>query len=497
MSILDSRRNAKDSYDLEGVYPLATDRETPYRNETPHPVTLSYLQWVYNQELAHAANIVQLREYYEGEQENLLTAAQREYLEIGTDVTFRLNAMAIPVDILAERMRVIGFQVRDDSEANPQGGKDGLLWRIWEHNRMDGMQVQVHKAAARDGDTFAIVGWDADKKMPVINHEMAWDGSNGVLVRYHPDNRNKVWYAVKRWVVDNGEASGKLSYMTVYTNDAIFNYVGSVGAMDWSRLPDENGTWPLPWVAPDGKPLGCPVFHNQNNGDGSGYGRSEIQNLMGPQNALDSVVIDELAVARALGFPVPWATGLKVGDNTTVSPGTMLSTESEAARFGQLPGADITGASALVEAWMTRIPQLSRTPLNIYQITGQVSSAQSQKAGDSPLVSKIRAQAIATGNFWENVIGMCRKLYNLYAGDPVTYEENIISTEWDSFESIDVNEEQRTAAETAEIRARTFDKLIINNVPRELAATLAGYPPEVAAQMAETDNALLPQIPSE
>jgi hypothetical protein len=125
---------------------------------------------------------------------------------------------------------------------------------------------------------------------------------------------------------------------------------------------------------------------------------------------------------------------------------------------------------------------MSRTPITFFQVTGQVARADTQKAGDSPLVSKVRAQAVATGNFWEDVMGMCRRLHNEY-GVGITYPENIISTQWDTFESIDVMEEDKQRADTQKVKAETFSQLLEDNpnADRFELAQLAGYTADEAA----------------
>lgn len=473
----DTRRNAAESFDLQGNIPLKTE-SSPIMNVDPHPLDMAYLEWVYNQDMAYAEQIVEYREYYDGDNESMLTDRQREYLQVNTDIEFRINGMAIPVDIQSERLRVIGFDVvGEDSETNPQAGDAGILWEWWQRNRLDGGQLPLHKAAARDGDTFAIVGWDAETKQPTIHHEQAWDGSSGVIMRYRSDDRTRPAFAIKRWVVESGGDAGKVAYMTVYTPGAIGNYVGTSGGRSWRELPDDAGVWPIPWVNPStGEPLGIPVFHCDNNSDGTGYGLSELHNLIGPQNALDKSVLDELAVADGAGFPVRYAFGITVPDGTVIGPATFLSTNEADGNMGQLPAADVSAVSALVEKWITRIAQLSRTPLSFFQITGQVASADTQKAGDSPLVSKVRSRATGYGNFWEDVFYMCRKLHNTFAGG-VVYDELIISTVWDSFESVDVAADERTTAETAQIKADTFAVLLADNPNADRAglARLAGY----------------------
>jgi hypothetical protein len=398
-------------------------------------------------------------------------------------MTFRMNAMSIPIDIQAERLRVVGFEIDgDDNEATPQEGEAGFLWRVWQRNRMDADQIAVHASAARDGDTYAIVGWDAEKGEPTIHHELQWNGSDGVVVRYRSDNRKKIWYAAKRWVVDKGQDAGKVVYMTVYTDRKISNYVGGVGATSWTPRYDENGEFEYDWVSKDGKPLGVPVFHAANNPDGTGYGRSEIQDLLPLQNALDKVVADELAAADAAGFPIVWVTGCDVADDLPIAPGVAMKSQSSEARVGHIPAADLSNLSALTEKWITRIAQFSRTPLTFFQITGQVARADTQKAGDSPLVSKVRSRSVAMGNFWEDVLDMCRKLQNNFGTDGKTYEETQISTLWDTFESIDIKQEAKQDAETANLKADAYDKLTMNapQADRTKLAELAGYTPDEA-----------------
>jgi hypothetical protein len=125
--------------------------------------------------------------------------------------------------------------------------------------------------------------------------------------------------------------------------------------------------------------------------------------------------------------------------------------------------------------------------LQYYQITGQVASDDTQRAGDTGLVSKIENRSVSFGNTWEDVIGYGRKLHNVFSIGPKLDEKLSISTEWDSFERVDAQMAEKVTAETQSIKADTYNKwamLFPFAEPRELAR-LSGYTEDEADKIAE------------
>ena len=475
-----------------------------FQNSGINPLDLAFAEFVRMSDAAQQQLYIDYREYYDGDHDTMLTDRMREFLEVkNSNIDFRLNFLPVPVDVLAERLNVDSFTVAGEDEDTPddvrQGGSDGIMAQWWQVNKMDATHGDNHTASIRDGDSYIIVEWDNENGRPSISHELAYDGTYGCHVVYREDKAREIKYAVKEWRVESGANAGHLRRRNIYTPDAIYKY--QIGRGGWEPYieTDEIGNalpWPLPWVGKDGKPLGVPVVHFAYNPGGNFFGKSELKDLIPPQNALNKSVIDELAAADINGFPLLTLTGDQppAPDPDTgeggiiIAAGQLIWATNPDARYGQIPAGDISGLSALVEKYVQRIAQISRIPLSYFQVTGAIASSDTQKADDTGLVSKAEKTAVYFGNGWEAVMEMCRKLHNTF-GDGPELEEGLISCEWKSFERIDKQESDRKTAETAEIKARTFDTLLMANPrgDRYSLALLAGYDEDEARVLADSD----------
>ena len=412
----------------------------------------SFVRWLEEGDTARRRAYQTYRNYYEGEHDTELTDRMREFLSLDGDAEFNLNFVPVPVDVVAERLNVIAFDVKDgmgeatDEGQQQLGGDDGLLWEWWTRNRMDAQQKNTHLAAERDGDSYIIVEWDNEAEIPRFTFELAHDGYSGVDVFYSDERPNEVEYAVKHWRTETGEGAGSTRRANVYLPGEIRKYISDGGSSAWSRHMDEDdGAWPLPWVDGNGEPLGVPVTHFGCNRRGYDYGKSGIKDIISIQRALNKAVIDALATADVSGFPMLTLTGGEPGD-VTVAPGQILYTESEAARWGSIGQGDLMALMQFVSHWVMLIAQASRTPLAYFQVTGQVASSETQKADDTALVSKVEDRAVDYGNAWENVMVMAVKLANTFGGMRLN-EDLLIETVWDSFERVDKDATQLRQAE--------------------------------------------------
>lgn len=478
--------------------PTTLDR---YKNATVNPLDLAFAEFVRMTDKEQQELYTEYREYYDGDHSSLLTDRMRDFLQVKSDrIEFHLNYLPVPVDVLAERLNVAGFSVigENSEEANGatlQGGKNGVLWQWWQACRMDATQGDNHTAAIRDGDSYIIVEWDNESGRPSISHELAYDGTYGCHVLYREDKAREIRYAIKEWRVESGSNSGHLRRRNIYTPDAIYKY--QIGRGGWEPYieTDKSGNqlpWPLVWVDKAGNPLGVPVFHFAYNPGGNFFGKSELKDLIPAQNALNKSVIDELASADVAGFNWPTLSGDRVPDDLIITPGHVLWAENPEATWGHIPATDLGNLSSLVEKYVQRMAQISRIPMSYFQVTGAIASADTQKADDTGLVSKAEKTAVYFGNGWEDVMTMCRKLHNTFGNGP-ELSEGIIQTEWAQFERIDKQDSSRTKAETAQIKAQTYDTLLMSNPrgDRYKLALLAGYDEDEAQVLAESQTAVL------
>jgi hypothetical protein len=409
----------------------------PFISQPDMMLPLAMLNWLAEGDALQAQACKTYRDYYEGEHPTQLTDRMREFLEVTAGSKFDLNFIPVAVDVFAERLTVVGFA------ADGQGGRftavtdaDNPLVVWWNRNRMDGIQKSVHTAMTRDGDTYAIVEWDNETGIPSLTHELAWDGSQGVRVHYSNERSRKISYAVKRWNIDEGMGTAKYQRANVYYPDRIEKFIMDIRRGNWQPYNENEGTtWPIPWVTSDGRPLGVPVIHFALNRRGYNYGKSRVHDLIPIQDGLNKAAIDELAVADVEGFGLITLTGDDPGE-LTVAPRQIIYAEKPDAEWGHIPAGDISGLTALVDAYIRRAAQLSRTPLNYFQVTGQVASDKTQGADESVLVSAIESAATDIGNSWEDAMIMARRLWNTFGGGGLD-EDVTISTIWGPFERVD------------------------------------------------------------
>ncbi len=427
-------------------------------------IMLAFRQWMAQDEADRQSNYRTFRDYYDGEHLYQLTDRMLEFLELDANVKFDLNYLPIPIDILQERLRVTGFDAEND-----QGGDEGVFWQWWTDNRMDAVQGDVHHAMLRDGDTYALVGWDNENEMPTITHEAAYDGTNGMMIVYDEERRGIITAAVKRWRIENGPNTGS-TRINVYLPDFIYKYIVGSKTQEFIEF-DENGNelpWPLPWLDSDGRPVGVPVVHFRNNAGGYDFGKSELKDLIPVQDALNKAAIDEIAGADIEGFSlITLSGGQAPADDLKIGPRRVI--HAPEGTWSSIAAGDLQNLTRLVTAYIVRMAQMSRTPLSYFQVTGAVASSDTQKADDTGLVSKAESRSVETGNAWEDVMIIGRKLHNAFGDGGM--EEVSVSTRWASFERVD-------KLETELKRAQVVDTLVRAGSTFEGAAGRADYSEE-------------------
>jgi hypothetical protein len=375
------------------------------------------------------------RLYYNGIQDTQLSDRQADFLALprNDNAEFNANVCPIPVDSLAERLEVTGFDAGDDSTVY-----DG--W--WDDNDMDGEQNIVHTAALRDAESYIIVEWDAENNRPIYTFELARVGASGVSVHRNPANRKEVLFASKRWIetaAKNGSASKDvLRRLNIYLPDRIEKFQPISAAKDggelWEafipevvpegeqtpvKLPSEilpkteaGVVWHTTTGTADGEPLGVQVFEFQHNAQGFDGGRSELADVIPLQNLLNKALIDLVAVADTNGFPILLALG-DPGVDLELEIGALLGFAKDV-KVERVPIADLKKLIEMVDFVTMMVARVTRTPLSFFQTTGQVSSEGTQKQQEAGLVSRAKKAQTAFGNVWEQVMEMSRKMHNAF-----------------------------------------------------------------------------------
>jgi len=338
------------------------------------------------------AQVLQRLARYNGEtQFVLLTPAQREQLA-GRLKSLSINYCGLAIDLLAERLRLTGFNVN--------GAPDLDLWARWEDFGGPDLAQQVQRDALAAGQGFASV-WADEWGEPIALPE----SPTHCLVRRDPVTRRAV-VGFKRWREDSRMRA------VLYTPDEIQILESA------SHIPD-GGTVPANgWrtVKTQGNPLrAVPLLDLTNVGSVRDvFGVSELAALADLNDLLIKVMLDAAISSHESGTPRRWATGVDVeedDDGNAVDPWaggtTTVQAEEPAAKFGQFPAADLAGYDRLAGLIVRQIGALSGlSPQMLGLHADSAMSADAIRAAEASLVAKAEARQRSFGRAWAAVAAL-------------------------------------------------------------------------------------------
>ena len=416
-----------------------------YSRTPVDPAKSAYLKLLAGDQTAGAQAVQMYRSFYDGDHGALLTQRLAEFLNVASDTSFAVNLMGLVVDSLVERLAVRSFSSGNDAT-------DDLLNDWWQKNRMDAVQMQVHQAAARDGQSFVIVEWDDGQGRPVFHVNEAWDGDQGVKAHWSGD---RLLFASKRWreEFDEGGELVALRRLNLYFADRVEKYIAvggdAIGEAGWTRY---GNPWPTPWANPrTGEPLGVPVIPFLNKR----VGRSELTDAIPPQIALNKAVLDILATADVEGFGIYTKTGGAWVDSPLVAPGAFWQDTDPAAAFGKLPAGTL--ATLLEAYWLfcKTVAIVTRRPLSLFVGYTSGESGESLKERESGLVAQAKSATVFFGNAWEDVMYLALRLAAAFGGESAP-DDLTISAQWAEVEAR--NDAERRATLREDFKAGLIDK---------------------------------------
>lgn len=307
---------------------------------------------------------------------------------------FRSNLARVAVNAVSERIQLEDVQVtmdgRDVSERARELVKDCDLPMLLQAIVTDMLAV---------GSAYLIVWVDAQGR-PVITGESA----EQVAVERDPINRG-VTAAVKRWDVTDANGVVLEQHVVKYLPNKIVHLVRD----------DKRGK--LSFVGEVPNPLGvCPVVPLVNveriNDD---TGTSVVDDLAPLLDCLNKLIVDMMTTSEAVARPKRYATGVDLEDDPSVFDPDLITdpasgettlvdddgvqipfndaddlwvSERETAKFGQLPGADMSGYEAAVALIVQQIMAVTSLPAHLVGITtSNPSTAEALRASEVALAS--------------------------------------------------------------------------------------------------------------
>lgn len=370
-----------------------------------------------------------------------------------------VNIPRLAVNSLAERLRVTGLTV--DGRADPR------LWADWRNCQMDEQAPVAHREALTLGSCPVIV-WSDAQGQPTVTVE----SPHQVTVRRDPST-HRVTAALKRW---SNERKGE-TYAVEYLPDEVVWFVAkSAGA--WAGFQA---------VRSLNNPLGVvPVVELRNSDRLLGPGASELDDLIPLVDALDKILSDLMVTSESFARPRRWATGIEPAEDDNGVPANpfpegdkMMLAETPEAKFGQLPGGDLSAYRDAVDVILQQIMAVSALPSHMLGITSSnPASADALRASEAGLTARAEARQVTFGRAWEEVAALMAAIRT--GADPEGIHTGV---DWAPADT-------RSVAQEADAVVKLFQAGIL---PRRYALKKLGYSNEDIAEI-ESAVAVAPAI---
>lgn len=347
---------------------------------------------------------------------------------------FGYNRCAAVVSAHSERLFIERFEAGADEQ------RDQAIQAIWDANRMDRRQVEVHEEALGYGDGYLIVWPDPD------GFPRLWPQQAALCrVRYDDEFPGLTTLGLRAWM-----EQGYIR-LNVYHPDRIERYISNKRADGGENLkPDGYREYDG-----DGGPiidnpyLTVPVFHFANDARTGSMGRSELLDVAPIQDALNKTLIDMMVAEEFGAYPQKVILGIEL-DASPVAPGeqpTLAQRQARAlANFSlgvdrYMGIADPDGKTKIAEFaattlkqftdvanfWDDAIAHVSKVPVHYLRLTGSFPSGRALRTAEAPFTAKIVDKQRAFGNVWEDAVALALRI----AGDSVATNEPV-SAVWQS-----------------------------------------------------------------
>lgn len=348
-------------------------------------------------------------DYYRGE--HPLAFATAKYSEAFGSLfeSFSDNWTAMVVQAKAERLRVEGIRIGDDTESD----KDA--WRIWQANELDSDSSLNNTETLINGYGYMLV-WAGDDALDENTPSITVEDPRQVTVAYVPGSRRKRAAALKRWVDDDG-----YELANVYLPDGLYKFrsmskadsvlvipTGWDGYSKWAPREITNEPWPLP------NPVGAvPIVEFQNDPRVRTGGVSEIRHVIPVQDGINKLTADMFIAAEFSAFRQRWATGLEIPINPdTGKPieefkaavSRLWSTANTDTTFGEFSETNLTNYVKAIELLVQHVAAQTSTPRHYLFQSGQSPSGDAIKSAETGLVAKVLAKQLHLGERYEEVI---------------------------------------------------------------------------------------------
>lgn len=308
------------------------------------------------------------------------------------------NVMPLVVDAFASALTVSGFR-------SPSSEVDAPVWDLWQRERMDARQSEVHRPAVQYGASYLML--DEEDARVRFNPR-----SPRRMFAAYADPTRDLWpeYALETWVESNGRKRIRHGVLRDAEAEYDVSIPGSAQSATASYVVDPEDGGPSIRKHPFGV---CPVVRFVNVRDVEDMLGGEVEPLIVDQKALNAINFDRMVVSRFGAFPQKWVMGWAATDETEasrLSSRRILTWADEDVKAGAFPSASVDGYNGLIEEQLAYMATKAR--VQVHALTGKISNVGTETVAliDSPNQRKTRAKRLSFGESWEQALRLGAKV---------------------------------------------------------------------------------------
>ncbi len=342
------------------------------------------------------------------------------------------NVLSLVRDAFCNNLSVVGYRTATASE-------NDAAWAIWQRNKMDARQGEIHRAAITYGTSYVVVS--PGSSGPVFRPR-----SPRQMIALYSDPSLDDWPAValETWVSIVGGRRRRVGRLY----DAEFIYpldLGELALTDFGTTSEpssaltSNGIRPVGFgdVIPhratsDGEPV-CPVVRYPNGFDSDNPSEGEVIGLIDPQIALNNVNFERAIASRFGAWPQKVISGW-TGTRQEVlqaSARKVWTFADEDVKAQSFPPAALEGYNALVEEMTGAVLTMAQ----VSPVQGATKiinvSAEALAAAEAQQQRKISFKQECLGERHEQLLRLAAEM----DGDTATAADSGAEVMWRDYEA--------------------------------------------------------------
>jgi hypothetical protein len=302
------------------------------------------------------------------------------------------NIMPLVVDSFVHALSVTGCR-------SPSADANTAAWSIWQRERMDARQAEVHRPAVVYGASYLL--------LDLVGGKVRFNprSPRRMFAAYADPTRDE-WpqLALETWIEELG--GKKVRRGLLWDAEASYEVLvrGSSRTSTVEAVPDAMTPHKFGVV---------PVVRFVNERDTEEMLRGEVGPLIHDQKAINAVNFDRLIVSRFGAFPQKYLMGWaadSADEARVLSARRMLTFDDPDVKAGAFPSADVTAYNAILDEMVAHVAIRARVP--VFALTGDISNVGADTIAlvNAPNQRKVASKQESFGESWEQALRLAGKV---------------------------------------------------------------------------------------